>query len=249
MEDSGQALAYARADFSEPHGRLIKLFDEEFPGVEIKGEVLDLGCGPGDMTHRIARRFPGARLIGVDGSAEMIWLANGRKSREPGVAGRITFIQGTLPHAPIPRAEYDAIVSNSLLHHLRRPEVLWETVIEYSRAGTIIFIADLFRPGSVNEAGSLVGKYAGDEPEVLKRDFFNSLLSAFEPEEVRAQLSGAGLTELKLRVVSDRHFIVCGVRAKPQQAQARSSLKAVTPSLIMKNTITSADRGLAHQRP
>ncbi len=32
--------------------------------------VLDLGCGPGDLTVDLARRWPGAALHGVDSSAE-----------------------------------------------------------------------------------------------------------------------------------------------------------------------------------
>ena len=46
------------------------------------------------------------------------------------------------------------------------------------------------------------------EPPVLKRDFYNSLLAAFEIEEVRAQLAAAGMSGLSVRTVSDRHLLV-----------------------------------------
>jgi trans-aconitate 2-methyltransferase len=35
-------------------------------------EVVDLGCGPGTLTIHLARRWPGARVRGLDSSAEMI---------------------------------------------------------------------------------------------------------------------------------------------------------------------------------
>ncbi len=54
---------------------------------------------------------------------------------------------------------------------------------------------------------------AGEEPEVLRTDFFNSLLAAYRPSEVEEQLERAGLDPLSLEVVSDRHFIVWGVGA------------------------------------
>ena len=75
MEDPVGAEGYAGADFKEAHSRVIELFDAVFPGIDIAGTVLDLGCGPGDVTFRLAHRFPAADLVAVDGSAAMISLA------------------------------------------------------------------------------------------------------------------------------------------------------------------------------
>ena len=47
-------------------------------GANDPSTVVDLGCGPGNSTAVLARRWPAARLIGVDGSAEM--LATARKT-------------------------------------------------------------------------------------------------------------------------------------------------------------------------
>jgi hypothetical protein len=44
----------------------------------------------------------------------------------------------------------------------------------------------------------------------LQRDFYNSLLAAFTPAEVRRQLAKSGLRELAVSVITDRHLIVCG---------------------------------------
>ena len=48
------------------------------------------------------------------------------------------------------------------------------------------------------------------EPGVLQRDFFNSLLAAFTPDEVRGQLAEAGLPTLQVKTISDRHVMVTG---------------------------------------
>lgn len=34
--------------------------------------ILDLGCGPGNSTAILAARFPGAALLGIDASREML---------------------------------------------------------------------------------------------------------------------------------------------------------------------------------
>ncbi len=73
-----------------------------------------------------------------------------------------------------------------------------------------MLVADLLRPASQDQARSLVATYAGEEPEVLRRDFFHSLCAALRPDEVRPQLEEAGLGCLEVAAISDRHLAVWG---------------------------------------
>jgi len=210
MDEPSQAEAYAAADFAEAHERIVEGFAVYFPGVEVAGHVLDLGCGPGDISFRFAVRFPGASVTGVDGSPAMIELARQRQARETGSGDRVRFIEALIPEAPLPAGPYAAIISNSLLHHLHDPLVLWRSVREAAKPGAIVLVMDLMRPPSAMWAESLVAAYAADAPEVLRKDFRNSLFAAFEPREVVAQLEEAGLSGLEVGVVSDRHLAVLG---------------------------------------
>jgi hypothetical protein len=72
---------------------------------------------------------------------------------------------------------------------------------------------DLMRPASRADAHALVERYASGEPAVLRTDFCNSLLAAYRPEEIKAQLQAARLSHLAIEVISDRHFIVWGSMA------------------------------------
>jgi len=56
----------------------------------------------------------------------------------------------------------------------------------------------------------MVDLYARDEPVILRRDFLNSLLAAFTPEEIRTQLTTANLQRLTVKVTSDRHVMIAG---------------------------------------
>ena len=210
MDDPKHAIAYANADFEEFYSRVINIFDIEFPDTEIKGTILDLGCGPGDITFRFAKYFPNSTVIGIDGAAIMIELANQRKGRETEFVDNIRFVEAEIPVDSIPEAPYDLIISNSLYHHLHDPEVLWKTILDYGSSGTKIFIVDLFRPDSKEKVDWLVNEYCGNEPEILKKDFYNSLCASFEPAEVEQQLSYIGLADLSVKIVSDRHLIVYG---------------------------------------
>ncbi len=214
-----QAVSYAQADFEEPHSQVIKQFDIEFPEAQICGNVLDLGCGPGDISFRFAYRFPQAKITGIDGADVMIDLARERKEREPGLGDRISFIEGLISGAAIPSIPYEVIISNSLLHHLHNPQLLWETILQYASFRTKIFIVDLCRPADKKEAEGIVNKYAANEPAVLKKDFYHSLLAAFEPREVENQLARADLTELTVKILSDRHLLIYGERGNDDQQQ------------------------------
>lgn len=208
MDDPEQARAYAEADFSEPHDQFVALFAKRHP--DCKGtSVLDLGCGPGDICRRFARAYPDCRLHGVDASAPMLALGEAA-NRTHSLQGRISLFQSYLPDAELPLGDYDVIISNSLLHHLGEADTLWQCLGRFGRAGTQVFIMDLLRPDSVSKARLLMDTYASEEPRVLQEDFYNSLLAAYRPDEIEAQLQANEITELTVEVVSDRHLIVWG---------------------------------------
>ncbi len=202
-----QALAYASGDFEIPHSRFVKLLRERLPELSASGTAVDFGCGPGDIAIRFARAFPDWRVEALDGSPAMLKLARSALERA-GLASRIALREVRLPLDEAPRTPRDLVFSNSLLHHLADPAVLWSSARDF--AGAAIFVMDLVRPKSPGRAQELVDTYAGGEPEVLRGDFYHSLLAAYRPREIREQLSAASLAHLEVELVSDRHAIVWG---------------------------------------
>ncbi|HEY8458606.1 MAG TPA: trans-aconitate 2-methyltransferase [Actinopolymorphaceae bacterium] len=78
--------------------------------------VVDLGCGPGHLTARLADRWPNAVVEGIDSSPEMI-----ERARASSAAPRVSYTLGDLrdwqPSSPV-----DVLVSSATLqwvpHHL-----------------------------------------------------------------------------------------------------------------------------------
>jgi len=210
MNDAEQVAAYGSADFEAPHSHFMNLLLEHLPKGKAVTRALDLGCGAGDITFRIAAAFPDSIVDAVDGSPEMLRFAEGLLLQKPALSGRVKFIQSMIADFESD-SKYELVVSNSLLHHLPEPGVFWESVKRLSSRGTFLFMMDLLRPESVEGAKRLTALYASSEPEILQRDFYNSLLAAFEEGEVRAQLAASGLAHLNMERVSDRHLIVYGV--------------------------------------
>ena len=208
MDDPEQALAYARADFEKENQGFIDRFREYFPEF-IEGHILDLGCGPGDIPVRFARALPLCRITGVDASEPMIGLA-GVAVKQAGLVDRIAFrcerFQGLLLGEPA-----DAAVSNSLLHHVPNPLQLWYRLRQVVKSGSPVLVMDLLRPDSPEEAQAIVDRYAAQEPEILRRDFYRSLLASFTEDEVAAQLAEMNMSRLMIDVVDDRHWVVSGI--------------------------------------
>ena len=130
--------------------------------------------------------------------------------RRPFVFGMVFIIAALMLAACGGDDDHDAVISNSLLHHLAEPATLWRALAQAARPGAPVLIMDLLRPASREAALPLVRLHAGDAPPVLARDFMNSLLAAYRPDEVRRQLRATGLMHLEVEVVSDRHWLVSG---------------------------------------
>lgn len=209
MDDPEQARAYAGADFSEPHQAFVECFAQCFPR-HCPRRVLDLGCGAADITIRFARANPGCDLTGVDGAPAMLAQAREAVTRAE-LDHRVHLREARLPDKTLPQHAFDTLINNSLLHHLADPQVLWRAVVDCAGPDAAVFIMDLRRPDTREQAGRLVQEYSGNEPEVLRRDFFNSLLAAYRPEEIAAQLARVNLSCLQAEAVGDRHVVVYGL--------------------------------------
>jgi ubiquinone/menaquinone biosynthesis C-methylase UbiE len=211
MEDATQARAYSEADFEQPHEMCVDQFVRSWPAARgaIAGIALDLGCGPADVTVRTAKRCPNLVIDGVDGADAMLALGRERVA-QAGLANRVRLYRAFLPHDPLPRNRYDVVISNSILHQLHDPTVLWRTLWAGAKKGAHVFLMDLRRPASTEDAAGIVDAYAAGEPAILRHDFYASLCAAFTPAEVRQQLDDAGLFSLRVEVISDRHLVVVG---------------------------------------
>lgn len=209
MDDDEQAQAYAKADFSASDAAIIERIRELYPHA-LGSRVLDLGCGPGNICHRLALAFPEAQVCGVDGAAAMLRLAR-QKRDDAGLApARLEYIQALLPDDPLPAAHFSAVVSNSLLHHLHDPNALWRTLRKVAAPGACVYIKDLRRPAARHEVEPLVERYVGTEPEILQNDFRNSLFAAFTRLEVQEQLAAHDLSYLHCAEVDDRYLEIWG---------------------------------------
>jgi len=207
MEEEQQVSAYAKADFEEENQGFVERFREYFPDFS-DGHLFDLGCGPGDIPIRFARALPNCRVTGVDASAPMIRLAE-QAVAEAGLSDRVAFRCERFQDIAGANVA-DAVISNSLLHHVPNPLQFWNRLRQFVKPGSPVLVMDLLRPESTEEARAIVDRYAANEPDILQRDFYNSLLAAFTEDEITSQLARMNLTRLLIDIPDDRHWVVGG---------------------------------------
>jgi SAM-dependent methyltransferase len=210
MVEDDQAVAYAEADFAESHQAAVTRFGAAFPDFR-GGRLLDLACGPADVTIRLARAYPETTIVGLEGSPPMLALGVQRVAAE-GLAAQISFAHRVLPDPDLAElGTFDAVVSTNSLHHFHDPAVLWDAMRAAAAPGAALFVQDLMRPQSAEAAQAFVDHYSAHEPDVpdvLRRDYYNSLCAAFTPAEVCDQLASAGFTGFTVDPVTDRHLVI-----------------------------------------
>jgi len=216
MDGAEQVEAYAAADFHASDQAMVERL-AHLCGEQPGPRLVDLGCGPGNITFLLARRFPQAAVLGLDGAPRMLRTAEQRLAAEPALAGRLHFAQALLPlveASPLPAGfragGFTSVLSNSLLHHLHDPLGLWSSVARLAAPAAFVYVQDLRRPPSAEAVEALVAAAMADAPAVLRRDYHASLHAAFTPAEVADQLHRAGLTGLRVEPLGDCYLEVWG---------------------------------------
>jgi len=206
MEDDHQAQVYAQADFATSNQWFIDHLLADFAPALL--HVVDLGCGPADVLIRLARARPDLHITGIDGSTAMIELATAAV-QSAGLEQQITLIESYIPGTPLQNHTFDAILSKDFLHHLPNPMVLWNEAMRLGKPGAVLYVMDLIRPATSEDAQAIVERVAAREDPLLKQDFYHSLCAAFTVAEVEEQLHKVGLT-LRVQQVSERHMLIKG---------------------------------------
>ncbi|MEB3352134.1 MAG: class I SAM-dependent methyltransferase [Cyanobacteriota bacterium] len=212
MDDAAQAHAYAAADFSSSDQAMVDALLARH-GADLGSAIVDLGCGPGNITFLLAEalagRDPAVTVLGVDGAAAMLAIAEERRRRAP-FPMAVAFHQELLPCPSLAGRGFSALVSNSLLHHLHDPQRLWQAVQRLAAPGALVLVRDLRRPVDEAAVQRLLERHGAGLDPIVRRDYLHSLRAAFTPAEVRDQLQQAGLTTLAVEAIGEQVLEVRG---------------------------------------
>lgn len=124
--DAAQYLKFAQPRL-RPALELLARVDLPAPGV-----VYDLGCGTGALTKIMAERWPGAAVVGIDDSADMLERATGETRNLRWLRHDIATWQ--------PEAAPDLIYSNAALHWLPDHARLIPALVSFLAPGGVLAV-------------------------------------------------------------------------------------------------------------
>ena len=138
--DPDRYLWYA-GERGRPFVELLARVDPKHPEA-----IVDLGCGPGNLTALLAQRWPEARVVGIDSSPQMIERARADHGRQASFS--VDDLREWTPDEPV-----DVLVSNATLQWVpRHLRVLPRLVATVAPGGWFAFSV----PGNFTEPSHTV---------------------------------------------------------------------------------------------
>ncbi len=215
MDSLAEAVDYDSMD----HAQVNRLFANDFLAMapdRLLGRatcrVLDVGTGTAQIPVEIARRRNDLRITAIDLAGHMLQVAQ-RNVIAAALTPQIRLEQVDAKALPYADADFDAVISNSILHHIPEPRLAFREMVRVLRNGGGLFVRDLLRPPDHDRLEQLVTTYAGHANDHQRQMFHDSLNAALALDEVRDLLKDAGLPADWASQTSDRHWTIAGRRA------------------------------------
>ncbi|MBA3768237.1 MAG: class I SAM-dependent methyltransferase [Acidobacteria bacterium] len=112
--------------------------------------IMELGCGTGNLSLALAERYPEASLTFLDAAPEMLATTSARLERAyPSSVGRTRFVESVFEKIDSRLGTFDLVTSSISLHHVADKESLYKNIYALVEPGGTFRFSDQLRGGSV----------------------------------------------------------------------------------------------------
>ena len=201
MDTPTEATDYDDMDHSEVN----RQFVDDLIDAGIAGDILDLGTGTARIPLELCHRVESCRVMAIDLSISMLELAR-YNVEMAGLSQRVSLDHADGKDLLYEGGRFDAVISNSIVHHVPEPGDVVREALRVTRSGGLIFFRDLIRPADLAQLEQLVTTYAGQEDEAQQKMFRDSLHAALTVDEVGELVQTLGHDPAEVIATSDRHW-------------------------------------------
>ena len=194
------------------HSGVNQIFIDDFLVSGFDGnDVLDLGTGNARIPIELCQRAENYRVMAVDAAAYMLDVAKFNVD-SAGFLERIQLQKVDAKDMPYSDGMFDAVMSNSIIHHIPEPLAVLREAVRVTRSGGQLFFRDLLRPDSKERLRQLVETYTSDESDHAQQLFGDSLHASLSLQEVKDLVQSLGFDPQQVIQNTDRHWTWSAVR-------------------------------------
>jgi len=110
---------------------------------EIKGPVLEVGCGKGTTTIELAKKLPHNKIFAMDYDPEQVALGRKRIAEHPEFARRVTITLGDATNLDFTNNSFAAVFSFLTHHHIKNWKKVLHEEFRVLRPGGHLYLDDL----------------------------------------------------------------------------------------------------------
>jgi ubiquinone/menaquinone biosynthesis C-methylase UbiE len=186
---------------------------EFLPRVAKGAEVLEVGCGGGQLACELCERRPDVRYIGLDLSPDQVRRASRRGAR---FAPRLSFVRGSALDLPFDTGRFDLVLSIASIKHWPDPARGLAECVRVAKSGGSLLIVEADRGCRLEDAKRFVARWRVLPPlRPLFLAMFRTLVAgrSIDLDDARELCRPLPFAELEVRRIENTPaLIVVGTR-------------------------------------
>lgn len=136
-----------------------------------KKEILDIGCGTGELEFKLNNLTEIKQIIAIDFSEKMLNIAKLKNNQQ-----NVKFILSDFHKIQYSNDSFDVITILNVLHHTQDLNILFKNLSNWIRPGGLIFILDPIYDNQIKKLWCILLKYILIPEKNIKYHSFHSIL-------------------------------------------------------------------------
>lgn len=153
--------------------------------------VLDVGCGTGEILSAIGALYPTVSLLGIDISQEMLKQA---KSKE---IDNVKLYLGDAEHLPFENARFNVLICTDSFHHYPKPQRAIDEFYRVLQDNGHILLADFWKPFPIRQLMNIFIPFSNEGD-----------VKIYSRSEILSFLKHSGFQDIQYQKINKSSYLV-----------------------------------------